>query len=148
MFGVLITAYHVKGLVAGCLFGPAGLGGKILRPCFRFDGFRGPSILPMVSESCWLIFSFLRIANPSRWQKWNHGRNGIKIYPAGSAGCYFSVSVCSPAFQISIGAVIGKELRKTKNVLIRHISLGRSTQSSLKPDHQELSKVQKYQKSS
>ena len=35
------------------------------RPCFRFDGFRNPSIFSMDSESCWIIFSFLRIANPA-----------------------------------------------------------------------------------
>ena len=32
-------------------------------PCFRFDGFRNPSIFSMDSESCWIIFSFLQIAN-------------------------------------------------------------------------------------
>ena len=35
------------------------------RPRFRFDGFRNPSIFSMDSESCWIIFSFLRIANPA-----------------------------------------------------------------------------------
>ena len=72
----------------------------------------------------------------------------IESRKSDSGDRYFSASDCSSLFQVSIGAVIGKSLRKTRNVLIRHISLRRGTQSSLKPSHQLLSSVQKFQKSS
>ena len=44
-----------------------------------------------------------------------------------------------------IALLFFKSQLETRNVLIRHISLRRGTQSSLKPSHQLLSNVQKYQ---